>query len=181
MCFFSRAITESNFTLKKIIKALNNKELAYVCGYSTSDDYSEPKTKIPIEYKNSLKMASAKFEKSGESFYEDDEILALLTMPQPELRAFCIYPKEEKIWSRELKHTTKFYQIMVLLFILYATIYLTINFRSTFVSISWKVTFIFMLANIIPLSILGFIAYDYLNVAQETIYEETKSNLSRKL
>ena len=181
MCFFSRAITESNFTLKNIIKALNNKELAYVCGYSTSDDYSEPKTKIPIEYKNSLKMALAKFEKSGESFYEDDEILALLTMPQPELRAFCIYPKEEKIWSREVKHTTKFYQIMVLLFILYATIYLTINFRSTFVSISWKVTFIFMLANLIPLSILGFIAYDYLNVAQETIYEETKSNLSRKL
>ncbi len=178
LCFMSEELMNSNVPLTKIIDSLNKKDKSFIYGYSIADNYTSPITPVPLEYKKSLTMALATFEKSNNAIFENDSVIITLSMPRPELRCFAIFPKTQKVWSLELQRNIKFTQAMFLLILLYLTIFLLLNFKTKFVSISIKVTSLFFLVNIVPLAILSFLAYGFLNSASEAMYDETAAIMS---
>lgn len=181
LCFFAQDLIRSHTTLPKIIASLNNEKDGYICGYTTSDKYESPITPISKDAYPIVLLALAKYEASGESTYEDDNYIISINMPQPDLRSFCIYQKKNNIWSKQIQRDIIFYQIIILLIMLYLIIYLFINYKQKFISISWKLAVLFIIANVIPLSILGFITYNYLFSTSDALYEETANKLKHRI
>lgn len=181
LCFFSEDVINSSIPLTKVINTLNKQNKSYFYGYSNAENYAMPQSPIPQEYKSSLTLALANFEQSNSSIYEDDLVLVALSMPKPELRCFAVHPKTNRIWSIEHQRNIKFTQGMLALMLLYFIIFLIFNFKTNFVSISIKVTSLFFLVNLVPIAILSFFAYDYLNSASESIYEETSELMGKSL
>lgn len=181
LCFFSEELINSNIPLTKVINSLNAQKSDYICGYSTAENYSNAQTPIPQEYKTSLTLALANFEQTNNAIYENDLVLIALSMPKPELRCFAIHPKLNKTWSIEHQRNIKFTQSMFALMLTYFAIFLIFAFKTKFVSIAIKVTSLFFLVNLVPIAILSFFAYDYLNSASESIYDQTSEIMSKNI
>lgn len=179
LCFFTHELMHSYTSLSKIISSLNKEQNNYICGYSTSNNLGQAETSIPMDLSNSLTLALAKFEGSDNELYEDDNAIISIAMPQPEIRSFCVYRKQKKPWSKQLQIDVKFYQTIILLMMAYCVCYLFISYKQKFISISWKIASLFILANVLPLSILGFIGYKYLYSYSDSLYENKTGTLKR--
>lgn len=179
MCFLSEHLLNSNSGLEKIVNSLNRRGDGVVCGFSLSPDVAAPKTDLPQQYAGIVARALAQFENAAEPVFENDEAIISMSMPQPGIRTFCLLPKDPVDWSVELNRNIFFFRAVTLLLLFYGLLYVFFSYKQQFFSIRWKLTGLFLFANLAPLSILGFIAHDYLNSRKEALRNEVASDLSK--
>ncbi len=178
-CFISERLMKSTSGLTKIADSLNSRQDEIMSGFSVSPDFSQPSNQIDERFIPVLSLALSQFENVSEPVFENDKALICMSMPEPGLRTFCLHAKDPAQWSVELNRDMVFVRIMVLLFGFYLFLYIYFRFKQQFFSISWKLTGLFLFANLAPLSILGFIAHDYLINRKQALRDEIAGDLSK--
>lgn len=178
-CFISKDLIESTSGLEKISKVLNKNSRNIITGFSTGENPTLPITEVPPEFKSVLSIALACFENVAEPIFENDNALISMSMPQPGIRAFCLAPKNQQLWSQSINLDIRFLRIVGFLLLCCLIPWLFIRFRQQFLSIRWKLTALFLFANLAPLSILGFIAHDYLNNKKTSLKIEVINDLNK--
>lgn len=180
-CFISERLMKSTSGLAKITDSLNSHHDGIMSGFSVSPNFSQPANQVEERFLPVLSLALAQFENVSEPVFENDQALICMSMPEPGMRTFCLHAKEPAQWSIELNRDMLFVRIMVLLCGFYLFLYVYFRFKQQFFSISWKLTGLFLFANLAPLSILGFIAHDYLINRKQALRDEIAGDLSKLL
>lgn len=178
-CFLSEGLIKGNHGLYKIVNTLNHQSADLICGFTLSPDVTTPVTTVPEALSGFLARTLAEFENIAEPLFENDQALILISLAQPGVRSFCIHQKQPEVWSAANNRDTVFIRIMAFILLFYFLLYGFVTFRQEFVSIKWKLTGLFLFANLAPLAIMGFIAHDYLNSKFEALRNEANSDLSK--
>lgn len=172
LTFINEDFLSSYDGLQKVISVVQRQSPEFSTGYTIAP-YFELNQVSPT-HRGYLTRAIAEFENSSEPFFENDKLLIAVSMAQPELRTFCIYPKETEIWSVKYRTNKFVVQAAVGLFLFYLLLWFHLKFRMQFVSIRYKLLGLFLFASAAPLSILGFIAHDYLISTREASENEVR-------
>ncbi|MBP5469580.1 MAG: SpoIIE family protein phosphatase, partial [Candidatus Riflebacteria bacterium] len=104
-----------------------------------------------------------------------------MAMPQPDIISFCFLPKKEEIWDYKTKKNLWFTLSVCTLFFVYALLGFRYLYRHQFFSISWKLTSLFLLANLVPIIILGFITNKYIENKRISLKNELTDELERSI
>lgn len=179
LCFLSERLINSTSGLKKVSIALNSLDDGIISGFTVSPDFSTPVNMVASEHRPVLHLALAQFENISEPVFENDQALICMSMPQPGIKSFCLHVKNPDSWSVELNRDVIFFRVTLLLLMFYLSLFIFFRFKQQFFSIKWKLTGLFLFANLAPLAILGFIANDYLANKKESLRNEVASNLSK--
>ena len=178
-CFISEKLLKNSLGLSKIADSLNRRQDGIISGFSISPDFSLPASQVDERFMPTLSLALSQFENVSEPVFENDRAIICMSMPEPGLRTFCLHAKEPLLWSVELNRDMVFVRISVLLCAFYLFLYVYFRFKQQFFSISWKLTGLFLFANLAPLSILGFIAHDYLINRKQALRDEIAGDLGK--
>ena len=167
MAFIGWKATENDFGIKKIVQSLNRANDKYKIGFVSISNVEQPFPTVPDYLVPDLTSALARFEYSAESQTETDRALFLVRMINAKIRGFSYVIKDknssnirQKINSYLLRGTLFYFTGLLFLYWVFFTLH-------SFVSIRWKLTALFLYANLIPLSILAFVSLDYLQNKSE--------------
>ena len=181
LCFLSDRLLHKHNGLNKIVNVLNRQNASIINGFTLSPDIEKPATPVPDEFLPVLARALAEFENLSEPAFETDKLLIMLAVAQPGIRGFSLLIKQPQQWSEEALLDLRFRRIAGLLLIFQLLLYFHLNYRISFISIRWKLIGLFLLANLAPLTILAFIAHDYLNNKKASLRNEVQSDLLRQI
>ncbi len=181
LCFISDRMMKKHNGLTRIVDVMNRQSPDLVNGYTLSPDIASPVNRLPGQFLPDLTRALAEFENLSEPVFENDRLLIMIDVAQPGVRSFSILEKQPAAWSRKILVQQRFIMIAALLMILHAILYFHLNYRVSFISIRWKLTGLFLLANMAPLTILAFIAHDYLNNMRVSLRNEVQADLLRQI
>lgn len=181
LCFLSDRLLHNHIGLNKVVEVLNKQNSSIINGFSESPDFAIPATHVPPAFAPVLIRALAEFENLSEQIFETEKLLIMLDVAQPGIRSFSILEKPPQIWSKAIQLDLRFIKIALFLLSLHLLLYFHLNYRMSFISIRWKLTGLFLLANLAPLTILAFIAHDYLNNKKVSLRNEVKSDLLRQI
>ena len=180
LCFISAKLLNEYNGLKKISANLSkNTDIIY--GFSKSPDYEKAVSNFPSIYESDLALALASFENGGDNVYENEKSIVKMFMPQPNVRTFCFMAKTDDIWNfKELRNIYLGIFILSLL-LFYSLLGFWFLYRKQFFSISWKLTTLFLVANLVPISILAFITTRYIDNKKISLKNEITDDLERTL
>ena len=162
LCFISSKLLNETNGLNSITEVLN-KRSDCICGFSVVPDYERAKSSFPVKYESNLAISLSIFENGGNSIYENDRALILMSMPQPNIRTFCYLPKYNEIWNLKDRKNIWFGIFTSLLLFIYCLIGFRYLYRRHFFSISWKLTTLFLIANLVPILILAYITNKFIS------------------
>ena len=180
LCFISSKLLNDFNGLKKISANLS-KNTNIIYGFSKSPDYEKAVSNFPSIYESDLALALASFENGGDSVFENEKSLVKMFMPQPNVRTFCFMAKTDEVWNfKELRNLyLGIFSIVLLLF--YSILGFWFLYKKHFFSISWKLTSLFLVANLVPISILAFITTRYIDNKKISLKNEIADDLERTL
>ena len=181
MCFISEGLLNDYSGLKKISEYLTRNNSDIICGFSISPDYDKPASNFPEKHESVLSLALNVFEDAGDSIFENEKALVRMAMPQSSVRTFCYLPKEKEVWNYEYRRNLWFGILVSVLLALYCFGGFWFLYKRHFFSIKWKLTTLFLLANIAPLMVLGFIAKGYLDSKRISLKNEIVGDLEKTL
>ncbi len=181
LCFLSDRLLKQHDGLTRIVDVLNRQNPDFINGYTLSPDIASPVTSLPGRFVSDLSRALAEFENLSEPVFENERLLIMIDVAQPGVRSFSMVEKRPALWSRRILVEQRFTMIAALLMIFHALLYFHLNYRTSFISIRWKLTGLFMLANLAPLTVLAFIAHDYLNNMRVSLRNEVQADLLRQI
>ncbi|PKL48247.1 MAG: hypothetical protein CVV42_10225 [Candidatus Riflebacteria bacterium HGW-Riflebacteria-2] len=181
LCFISDRLLKQHNGLTGIVEVINRQNPKFISGYARSPDIASPATPLPYRLVPDLSRALSEFENLSEPVFENDRLLIIIDVAQPGVRSFSIAEKRPAEWSRKILVKQRFTMITVLLLLFHALLYFHLNYRVSFISIRWKLTGLFMLANLAPLTILAFIAHDYLSNMRVSLRNEVQADLRRQI
>lgn len=181
MCFLSDRLRQKHDGLTRIVEVINRQNPDFINGYALSPDIASPATPVPNQLLPVLSRALAEFENLSEPVFENDRLLIMLDVAHSGVRSFSMLEKAPEAWSRKILVDQRFTIIAALLIIFHLLLYFHLNYRVSFISIRWKLTGLFMLANLAPLSILAFIAQDYLYNMRVSLRHEVQADLLRQI
>ena len=181
LCFLSDRLLKRHNGLTSIVEVINRQNPDFINGYTLSPDIASPVTPLPNQYLPDLTRALAEFENLAEPIFENDRLLIMINVAQPGVRSFAMLAKKSSEWSRKILVEQRFTIIAALLLIFHALLYFHLNYRVSFISLRWKLTGLFMLANLAPLTILAFIAHDYLSNKKVSLRNEVQADLLRQI
>jgi len=181
LCFISDRLLKKHQGLTRIVDVLNRQNPDLINGYTLSPEIASPVTQVPGQFLPDLTRALAEFENLSEPVFENDRLLIMIDVAQPGVRSFSMFEKQPAAWSRTILVQQRFTIIAALLMIFHALLYFHLNYRVSFISIRWKLTGLFLLANLAPLTILAFIAHDYLNNMRVSLRNEVQADLLRQI
>ncbi len=179
LVFFNNRILEGSDGLKKTIASINRQNSDLFTGFTKASDIYDLKARDDLT--PDLKIALARFENFDRQIIETEKALIAIITGTDDLRIFAVHPKEKKLWSAEDLRNSAFIRILFLILLGYLLIYLIIYKMQVFFPISLKLTLVFLFANLIPLIVLSFIGYDYLNGKATSIRNEFINDSFAKL
>jgi len=177
-CFISEKLVKSHSGLEKLAQHLNNHK-DFWCGYSLSQERKADRNSLPPGYAGTLATALATFENLAEPVFENERFLILISLPQPGIKAWCLHEKQAEQWSTAFNRDQIFARIISLMLIFYLLLFSWFRLKQEFFSIRWKLTGLFILANMAPLAIMGFISHDYLYSKKEALFNNIKTDLNK--
>ena len=180
LCFISTKLINDFDGLNKISKVLSD-ETDIIYGFSVSPDYDKPVSLFPEKYESELALALASFENGGDSVYENDKSIVKMFMPQPNVRTFCFLPKIDDCWNYREKRNLWLSIFVLLLMLIYSFLGFWFLYKKHFFSITWKLTTLFLIANLVPISILGFITSKYIDNKRNSLKNEITDDLERAM
>ena len=104
-----------------------------------------------------------------------------MSMPEPSIITFCFLPKTDSIWNYESNRNIWFqilFSVLLLFYVLWGIFY---YYKRHFFSIRWKLSALFLFANLAPISVIGLIAADYLESQRLSIKSEIVSELEKSV
>ena len=180
LCFISSKLIKDFDGLKKISGVLsNNTDIIY--GFSVSPEYEKAASKFPVEYEPELALALASFENGGESIFENDKSIVKMFMPQPNVRTFGFLSKRDELWNYKVKRNFWFGIFCFVLMLIYSLLGFWFLYKKHFFSISWKLTALFLIANLVPILILVFITNKYIDNKRISLKNEVTDELERTM
>lgn len=180
LCFISSKLLNDFNGLRKISANLSkNTDIIY--GFSTSPDYEKPLSVFPAKYESELALALASFENGGDSVFENEKSIVKMFMPQPNVRTFCFMPKADEIWNYKEFRNIYVGIFSFILLSIYSLLGFWFLYKKHFISISWKLTALFLIANLIPISILVFITIKYIDNKRISLKNEITDDLERTM
>ncbi|GAB4277099.1 MAG: hypothetical protein Kow0029_19630 [Candidatus Rifleibacteriota bacterium] len=162
LVFINWKLVKGDFGLTKMANYLNKVHRDSFCGFVHVRNLTEINPAPPERLKKDILSALARFDNMGEQLIEQENSLMSVQMLNSKIRIFSIREKDPAVFdikSYKMQFLTK---VTAFYFIGLAIILFNFRSRRLFFSIRWKLLLLFLYANIAPLSVLGYIAYDYL-------------------
>ena len=181
LCFISNDLIKDFSGLNKVTNKLSQNSSDIIYGFSISPNIDKPATFFPDKYEYPLSLALTTFENAGDSIFENDVAIVKMSMPQPSIRIFAYFQKTEKNWNFEYKRNFWFGIFIYILLAIYCFVVFWFLYKKHFFSIRWKLTALFLLANLAPISVLGFIAKGFLDSKRLSLKNEIVSELEKSL
>ena len=181
ICFLSDELLAGFSGLEKVSEKINNSDNKFITGYSINRNYTEPVSVFPKSYYSDLQMALISFLNGGNNVFENDRALVKMTMPESSIIIFCFLPKTDSKWNYESNKNLCFIVIISFLLMFYALWGFYYYYKRHFFSIRWKLSVLFLFANLAPISVIGFIAKDYLDSQRLSIKNEIISDLEKSV
>ena len=181
LCFLSDKLLNNYSGLEKITQNLNKDKSEIISGFTISSNVNKPISPFPKSYENDLSIALAKFENAGENYYENERAIVRMSMPQPDIRTFCFLHKTEDKWNINYKKHLWFGILYSTLLALYCLLGFWFLLKRHFFSIKWKLTALFLFANIAPILILSFITKDYIEGKRTSLKNEIVTDLEKNM
>ena len=180
LCFISTNLVKDFDGLKKISNVLS-KKTDIIYGFSKSPDYEKPVSLFPAKYEPELAVALASYENGGDSIFENDRSIVKMFMPQPNVRTFCFMPKTDESWNYIDQRNLWLSIFTFVLLLIYSLLGFWFLYKRHFFSISWKLTVLFLIANLVPISILAFITTRYIDNKRISLKNEITEDLERTM
>ena len=180
-CFLSQSVIKDFAGLDKTIKVMNRQKSDIITGFSVTPNYAKPVSFISEEYYSDIALGLTTFENASDSIFENERILMKMVMPQPNVRIFAFIPKADDVWHYQYKTNIVFGILYSGLLLVYCLLAFWFLVKKRFFYIRWKLTALFLFANLVPISIIGFIAKGYLDNKRFSIKNEVFGNLEKKL
>ncbi len=180
LCFISTKLLNDFDGLKKISNVLSkNTDIIY--GFSVSPNYDKPVSNFPLSHEPELALALASYENGGDSIFENDKSIVKMFMPQPNVRTFCFMPKTDESWNYIDQRNLWISIFTFVLMLFYSLLGFWFLYKHHFFSISWKLTVLFLIANLVPISILAFITTRYIDNKRISLKNEITDDLERTM
>ncbi len=169
---------ESGEYLNKLVDAMNSGGGDIVYGITDLLHDGRIYSSALEDQKSELMVGLAKFENFSQQQLETDNYLLLVRILNPFVRSFAFINKKDALFDTADIHKK--------ILILSAAVILAISlfvffmvFRSTrIISIRWKLGLLFLYANGLPLLILGFIGYEYLQQNRQLLLDQAYEQVS---
>ena len=181
LCFLSDELLNDFSGLKKVSVNLNSSNRSIITGFSITPNIDKAVTRFPERFEADLTRALTTFDNAGDRFFENENSLIVMSMPQPEIRTFCYFRKNIEDWDIQYKRNIwfgTFTSILLAFYCLFGYYYL---FKHHFFSIRWKLTILFLFANIAPILIVSFIAKGFLENKRLSLKNEIISDLEKSM
>lgn len=183
LCFIHARLFDRNLGLKEKISGYNSDVNNPIkLGFYRTTHLTEPYTQSNRTHKRELTLSLGQFEASPDSQLETEHLMTAVRILDPHCRVFAFTSKEGHIIDVSLIRRKFLFVVMGFLCPILLGSYLVIFLRKDFfLSIKWKLTLLFVYASGIPLIILGFIAFDYLQQKRTAIINDLQSDLERQI
>jgi hypothetical protein len=181
ICFISNELLNDFSGLKKVANSLNRNSSDIIYGFSISPDFDKPVSSFPEKYENILSLALTTFENAGDSIFENEKAIVKMSMPQSAVRVFSYLHKTDENWNFEYKRDFWFGIFISILLAVYCFCGFWFLYKRHFFSIRWKLTVLFLLANLAPIAVLGFIAKGFLDSKRLSLKNEIAGELEKTL
>ena len=181
LCFISTDLIKDFSGLNKVSNKLTQNSSDIIYGFSISPDFDKPVSSFPEEYENILCRALTTFENAGDSIFENEKAIVKMSMPQPSIRIFSYLQKTDENWNFEYKRDLWFGILISILLAVYCLGGFWFLYKKHFFSIRWKLTALFLLANLAPIVVLGFIAKGFLDSKRLSLKNEIVGDLEKSL
>ncbi len=168
---------ESNDYLKKIIIGLNRDSSGIKCGMAELIRDRKVFTDKAVPFKRELLIELGKFAGTSESEVETSNQLLVVKPITPFVLGFCTIPtKGNLIDKKEARCRILAGAAITLSLAVIFAVY--IIFKSGFFSIRWKLAVLFIYANGLPLLILGFLGFDYMQQVRMQLLDRAQNQIS---
>jgi len=172
----SRSI-ESDDYLKKLVDAMNGSTGIRVGIVDLLRD-GALHTSVSDELKPELLLGLAKFENFTQQQLETDNLLLLVKILNPFVRSVAFVKKSDVLFDAATIHK-RILAVAALAILLFSALVGYFIFRDNGVfSIRWKLGLLFLYANGLPLLILGFIGYEYLQQTRGLLLDRAFDQVS---
>ena len=170
---------ESLDYIEKLVKAMNNVSRNGI--KFGMIDLLHNKSIIPEEneiLKAEINVALAKYENYSYSKLDTNSFLLFIKIFNPFSRVFCYIPKNKVFFNQNLKNNTIWIATTVIL-LFFLGLFIIYKFTNYNFSMRWKLSLLFIYSNGLPLMVLGFIGYDYLEQNRNIQLEEAYDSISQ--
>ncbi len=162
LVFVNWETIKGNYGLERLCRTINRQYPDSFCGFTHISDLGKIYPEPPPQFKFELINGLARFENMAEQEIEQNETLLSVHLLNSRTRIFNLMPKKQRFFKVADQKNRLLVQIMSVYGIGLTLLLLNFYMRKVFLSIRWKLLLLFLYSNLAPLSILGFIAYDYL-------------------
>ncbi|MDN5278223.1 MAG: phosphoserine phosphatase RsbU/P [Clostridiales bacterium] len=168
---------ESNNYLKKLVNSLNRNDYNGVkCGTAELIKDRRVFTDARLKHKRELLVELGKFANSSESQLETDNLLLVVKPVTPFVLGFCTIPKQNVLIDIASARKNILIGAIAIISLLGLIIGYFI-FKSGFFSIRWKLALLFIYANGLPLMILGFLGFEYLQQTRMQLLDQAQKQI----
>ena len=168
---------ESNDYLKKIVAGMNRNSTAIRYGMADLIKDCRVFTDRHLENREEILVELGKFLNSSESEVETANQLLVIKPITPFVLGFCALPSKNHLMDVK-EARIKILGGATLLIISLALIVSYLIFKSGFFSIRWKLALLFIYANGLPLLILGFLGFEYMQQVRAQLLDHAQKQIS---
>ncbi|MFZ5952522.1 MAG: PP2C family protein-serine/threonine phosphatase [Candidatus Rifleibacteriota bacterium] len=159
LVFFNNDILKGFDGLKKIVDARNSQARRTFFGFARGMDFDT--SLLPKNLVSELTVALARYDNFDRSIIETDRSMVAVKSSGENLKIFAVQPKDSIEWSVYKQRNSSLVKIVSLFFLAYLILYFSVIQMKAFVSIRIRLTMVFLFASLIPLMVLAFIGYDF--------------------
>lgn len=172
LCKIDESITDINWGLKRVLDSFNQRSSIIKAGFI--DPISLRHYGMPANSRDTteLKIEAMSFFRHYQDFRETDSYIIQFYQAAPEIIIFAYIHNSHILNSRKMaiKLLTQIIKwLFIICFILYCYF---LRFPSLNMSIKYKMIFLFLSVNILPLAIGGSIGYEFFRNTRENIIEQ---------
>lgn len=171
------AAIESSDYLKKIIRSLNNNTTSGLkCGTAELIRNRKVTTDKNIKFKRELLIELGKFGNTSETEVETPNQLLIIKPLTPFTLGFCAIPTRNILTNVSQARRGILIAAIALISVLSAVLIFSI-LKTGFFSIRWKLALLFIYANGLPLMILGFLGFEYLQQKRTQLLDKAQKQI----
>lgn len=170
---------ESTGYLKKLVQGINTRKNSQIkCGIAELVKDKGIYTGSPHPYAEELLIEVGKFQNFSEPQMETPHFLVSVRMLTPFIIAFSFINKEGNMLNADWQRKTIIGAIAAIIIGLSATFLYFVLYRNRIISIRLKLALLFIYANGLPLIILGFLGYEYLQQTRRLLLDQARDQVA---
>jgi len=176
------SVSESSDYLKKLVSGINRNANSNIrCGISELVNEHSIFTGFEHQHSEELLMEVNKFQNFSEPNLETKNYLITVSMLNPLITAFSFMPKSAAIINAGKTRQIIMTGLLILISAFSIFLVRLVFVQNHIISIRWKLAILFIYANGLPLMILGFIGYEYLQQTRRLMLDQSREHISNML